>query len=191
MAKTRATILAGGALAALLTLLLLPFVDALTGLVFVAALTALTDIDIRTGLLPDVVTLPLLLLGLLLSLVGIGPTPLASALGAALGWLFLAGLALLYRRLRGFDGLGLGDAKLLGALGAWTGALSLPLILLGAALSGLIFYSCRNAWARRLDMRAELPFGPFLAFAGWCVFILTRSNLTELTAISAVMQMSQ
>ncbi|MEY4879174.1 MAG: hypothetical protein RJB62_643, partial [Pseudomonadota bacterium] len=108
MAKTRATILAGGALAALLTLLLLPFVDALTGLVFVAALTAMTDIDIRTGLLPDVVTLPLLLLGLLLSLVGIGPTPLASALGAALGWLFLAGLALLYRRLRGFDGLGLG-----------------------------------------------------------------------------------
>ena len=89
--------------------------------------------------------------------------------GAAAGYGLLAGLGYVYRRLRGRDGLGLGDAKLLAAAGAWLGLASLPWVVLAAALLGLLL-----ALAQRRPLQAEtaVPFGPALALAFWGMFML-------------------
>lgn len=139
-------------------------------------LLALATIDLVAWLLPDALTLPLVGAGLLLAAWGepllgfVPPTSLAgAAMGAAGGYLALAGIAFAYRRLRGREGLGLGDAKLLAAAGAWLGAERLPLIVLAAALLGLGL-----AVLQRRELRAEtaLPFGPALALAFWGGFVL-------------------
>ena len=130
-------------------------------------LLSLAWIDAATLRLPDALTLPLILAGLAEAL-WLEPDALTGrAVGAALGYTLLWVLALTYRRIRGRDGLGLGDAKLLAAAGAWVGVAQLPYVLLGGALGGL-------AWAlRRLrpDPAARLPFGPFLAGAAWVVWL--------------------
>lgn len=127
-----------------------------------AALAALAVIDARTFRLPDPLTLPLIAAGLGWS--AWRGELLLSALGAAMGYLAFVGLEIAYRRLRGRDGLGRGDAKLLAAGGAWCGAAMLPVIVLFASLAGLIFVLALRLIARR-EMNAEtaLPFGPFLA----------------------------
>jgi len=163
-----------------LLFLAVPLVQALIGTAFTAVLTQLTVIDLRERLLPDVLTLPLILCGLLISAIGLGPPPLESAAGAAVGWGGLAALAFFYRRFRGFEGIGMGDAKLLGALGAWCGVLAIPLIVLGAASLGLTYYVGTRALEGRLRSKDELPFGPFLALAGWCAFAATRTEIVFL-----------
>lgn len=142
-------------------------------------LLALAAIDLVDWTLPDSLTLPLLLAGLLLAVGGdtVGlpalATPLEAAAGAALGYGSLAGLAYVYRRIRGREGLGLGDAKLLAAAGAWLGPGALPILLLAAALLGLAM-----AIAYRRPLRAEtaLPFGPPLALAFWASYLLLTSS---------------
>ncbi|MFZ1429036.1 MAG: A24 family peptidase, partial [Geminicoccaceae bacterium] len=138
-------------------------------------LLALALIDLRAWLLPDTLTLPLLAAGLAAAAMGLPPgTSLANAVGgAAAGYAALAGLGYVYRRLRGREGLGLGDAKLLGAAGAWLGLDSLPWVVLAAALLGLVL-----ALTQRQPMRAEtaVPFGPALALAFWGVFLLLASR---------------
>lgn len=142
-------------------------------------LLALAAIDLVVWLLPDALTLPLLAAGLLIALAGadVSPlwppvSPLSAVLGAALGYLALAGLAAAYRRLRGREGLGLGDAKLLAAAGAWLGVERLPAVLLAAALLGLL-----TAVLRRGPMRAEtaVPFGPALALAFWGAYLMAAA----------------
>jgi Flp pilus assembly protein protease CpaA len=115
--------------------------DAIVSLPLLWGLILLAAIDIRTYTLPDAITLPLLTLGLVLSALGIGPPMIASVAGVIVGYAGLALTAVGYRYLRGRDGLGLGDAKLLSLLGAWTGAALLPQILLIAALLGLVLRS--------------------------------------------------
>lgn len=114
-------------------------VDLIADVVLLACLAALAVYDLRQFRLPDLLTLPLLLLGLGLSLAGHGPPPLESALGAALGFAVFWGLGAAYFRLRGIDGLGLGDAKLMAAAGAWLGWPMLPWLVLGASLPALVF----------------------------------------------------
>ncbi|BBD80362.1 prepilin peptidase [Aerosticca soli] len=139
---------------------------ALAGLVFTWMLVALTGIDLRTRLLPDQLTYPLLWLGLLLSLTGLFvPAPMA-ILGAALGYLSLWSVYWLFKLATGKEGMGYGDFKLLAALGAWMGpGALLPVILLssliGALLGGALIVFGRH---RR---EVPIPFGPFLAGAGW------------------------
>src|ERR1700730_10084193 len=100
-------------------------------------LLALGWIDLRCWLLPDALTLPLIIAGLAASFI-FNPDQLTErALGAALGYLSLMAIAVLYRALRGREGLGGGDAKLLAASGAWVGAAALPQVILLAALSAL------------------------------------------------------
>src|SRR5579871_2618232 len=94
-------------------------------------------IDVEWFLLPDVLTLPLLLAGLGVAMLTMPDEVFWHALGAACGYLGLRGVAMLYRALRGREGLGAGDAKLLAAAGAWLGLEALPLVLLLAALAGL------------------------------------------------------
>ena len=128
-------------------------------------------IDIRAMILPDVLTLPLLLAGLIVT-AAISPDALTDrALAAGLGYLVLAGTALAYRRLRGRDGLGLGDAKLLAALGAWLGLNGLPGVLLLASCSGLLAAGAALLLGKRVTATTAIPFGPFLALAGWLVWL--------------------
>jgi leader peptidase (prepilin peptidase)/N-methyltransferase len=134
-------------------------------------LLALAWIDIRRWLLPDPLTLPLVIAGLVVTAI-LDPARLTeNALGAVTGYLSLRVVASLYRVLRGREGLGRGDAKLLAASGAWVGAGALPQVVLGAAVMGLFAASCLQLAGIRLHARSALPFGPFLALATWLVWL--------------------
>ena len=127
----------------------------------------LSYIDLRSFRLPDFVTLPLILTGILFNLLSsVGFTDAASATtGAVLGYGSLWLLNRLYRLSKKQDGMGMGDAKLLAALGAWLGWAALPSILLIASVSGLIGGLIYLKWRKKSTHHA-FPFGPFLAFAG-------------------------
>jgi leader peptidase (prepilin peptidase) / N-methyltransferase len=128
-------------------------------------------IDLRHWLLPDVLTLPLVLAGLAAAAV-FDPAELTQrALGAALGYTSLVVVAALYRKLRGREGLGRGDAKLLAASGAWVGAAALPQVILLAALSALLTAAGLRLAGVRLGAHSALPFGPFLALATWVLWL--------------------
>ena len=134
-------------------------------------LLTLAWIDWRRFLLPDALTLPLILLGLAYA-GAFSPEDLPDPLlGAACGYFGLWLVAWLYRRLRGREGIGLGDAKLLGAAGAWVGASGLPSVLAGAAIGGLAAAGALRLAGHRLDRHSALPFGPFLAAAAWLVWL--------------------
>jgi leader peptidase (prepilin peptidase)/N-methyltransferase len=133
-------------------------------------LLALALIDWRDGILPDVLTLPLLALGLVVTYFS-GADLLDSALGAALGFLLFAAIRWLYQRVRGREGLGLGDAKLLAAAGAWVGWDSLPSIVLIAAVLGLAA-ALVMAWrGRRITGDLGIAFGPALCAGLWLVWL--------------------
>jgi len=134
------------------------------------ALLLLGAIDRRIGLLPDMLTLPLVVAGLLAGLFEPG-APLADrAIGAAVGYLLFAGLAFAYRRLRGRDGLGLGDAKLLAAGGAWLGWQALPWVILVGAGAALVvtLIAARGEVSRH----TAIAFGPWLAFGIWLMRLI-------------------
>ena len=129
-------------------------------------------IDVRRWLLPDSLTLPLIIAGLA-GAVAFDPEQLTDrALGAALGYLSLRAIAVLYRGLRNREGLGHGDAKLLAASGAWVGAMALPQVVLGAAVLALFTAACLRLAGVRLGPGSAVPFGPFLALATWLVWLL-------------------
>jgi leader peptidase (prepilin peptidase) / N-methyltransferase len=128
-------------------------------------------IDARCWLLPDVLTLPLVVVGLVAAALFDLEQLTDRALGAALGYLSLLAVAALYRALRGRDGLGRGDAKLLAASGAWLGASALPQAILLAALSALAAAGCLWLAGAKLGAHSALPFGPFLALATWLLWL--------------------
>ena len=130
-------------------------------------LLALACIDWRCHRLPDPLTLPLLLAGLA-ACAWLQPGRLAGhAAAAAAGYAAFRLIALAYRRLRGRDGLGAGDAKLLAAGGAWLGIAALPTLVLLAALATLA--AALAAGRRRTD---AVPFGPGLAAATWALWLV-------------------
>jgi leader peptidase (prepilin peptidase)/N-methyltransferase len=142
-------------------------------LLFTWALIALTVIDIDQQLLPDVITLPLLWLGLLLSLawhVGLKPpipVDMPSAIiGAVAGYLSLWLVYWAFKLATGKEGMGYGDFKLFGAFGAWMGWQMLPMILLLSAFTGAVVGIALIA-IRGRDRNIPLPFGPYLAAAAW------------------------
>ncbi|HET6306483.1 MAG TPA: A24 family peptidase [Rhodopila sp.] len=132
-------------------------------------LLALAWIDWRHFRLPDVLTLPLLLAGLAATWLQAPEDLAAHATGAVAGYLFFRLLAGAYRMLRGRDGLGLGDAKLLGAAGAWLGWMALPHVIVTAALCGILVVLAVSLRRGRLDATAKIPFGPCLAAAIWII----------------------
>lgn len=137
-------------------------------------LQALAWIDWDHLFLPDAITLPLVVAGLLATW-WMAPEALTGhAIGAAAGYAAFRGVALAYRAWRGRDGLGQGDAKLLAAAGAWLGWEALPDIVLVAALLGLAFAGARAFRDGGLDASERLPFGPCLAVALWLCWL--RSN---------------
>ena len=130
-------------------------------------LVLLAAIDLRTLTLPDALTLPLLAAGLALSALGAtGPLALHAA-GAAAGAALVVGIDAAYRVWRGAPGMGLGDAKLLAAAGAWCGLAALPSVLVLACLAGLA-----GALAAGAGARVPVPFGPALAAATWAVWLV-------------------
>ncbi len=132
-------------------------------------LMTLAWIDARHFLLPDVLTLPLLLGGIG-ACAALEPWALQDHLiGAVLGYCGLRGVALAYRALRGREGVGAGDAKLLAACGAWLGWAALPDVLLLAALAGLAAAGGMRLRGQAVGRGTAVPFGPALAAACWAV----------------------
>ncbi|MGP9809106.1 prepilin peptidase [Halomonas sp. AOP12-C2-37] len=170
--------IAGGLLA--LAVLSLHGLNAQSAFIYAACLMllALAVIDFRTQLLPDVITIPLLWAGLLFQLI-FQPFMLSDAvIGAMAGYLILWSFYWLFKLLTGKEGMGFGDFKLLAALGAWLGWSFLPLLLILSAglgaMVGLIAQACLP------HLRGKpLPFGPFLALAGW-VALLVGDELMSL-----------
>ncbi len=142
----------------------------LAGLVMTWMLIAAAGIDARTQLLPDQLTLSLMWIGLLLSLVPVFIGAPAAIIGAAIGWLSLWSVFWLFKLATGKEGMGYGDFKLLAALGAWMGASALLPIILLSSLVGAIIGSAILA-ARGNDRSTPIPFGPFIAVAGWTWFV--------------------
>ena len=95
----------------------------------------------------------------------------AAAIGSAAGFLFVVALRAIYDRLRVREGIGLGDAKLLAACGAWVGWNGVPSVVLAASLGGLLFALMRAAKLGRLSLGERVPFGPFLCAGLWLVWL--------------------
>jgi leader peptidase (prepilin peptidase)/N-methyltransferase len=133
-------------------------------------------IDLRTLRLPDALTLPLLAAGLGLAIARVPadlalPDPWDAVLGVAAGLLVLLAIRWLYARARGIEGLGLGDAKLAAAAGAWLGWEALPWLLLLAASTALVAALIVH---RRLRSDLAIPFGPALALAFWSLLLAAQ-----------------
>ena len=139
--------------------------------VLALALAVLSAIDLSTYRLPDLVTLPLTALGLIATPLVLEASLWWQVASAVLGFALMAGLALVYTKLRGRPGLGLGDAKLLAAAGAWLGAEALPSVLLWACGSALLALLLRAWRTGALSAQARVAFGPFLAFGTWLVWL--------------------
>ena len=150
---------------------------ALAALVLTWFLVALACIDIDHQLLPDSLTLPLMWLGLVLSLFAPGPgaaavpvDPRDSLIGAAAGYASLWSVYHLFRALTRREGMGYGDFKLLAALGAWLGwRMLLPTVLIAAAVGAV--FGIALMVVRRRSRSVPIAFGPFLAAAGWLMLM--------------------
>lgn len=143
-----------------------PTPTAVSSMILLAALVALSAIDLRTLLLPDAITQPLLWAGFIVNLTGFGFARLDDAvIGAISGYLVLWLIGTGYRLLRRQVGMGHGDFKLLAALGAWLGWQALPAVILVAALAGAAVALVLVA-LKRLAHDDPIPFGGFLALGG-------------------------
>jgi len=132
-------------------------------------LVALSGIDFRTRLLPDQLTLPLMWLGLIASVDNLYMPAKPALLGAIAGYVSLWAVWWLFKQVTGKEGMGHGDFKLLAAIGAWVGLKGvLPTILLSSVV-GAVVGSIWLAMKGR-DRATPIPFGPYLAIAGWIVF---------------------
>ena len=166
-----------------------PLVEALTGLltgflawhygvtaitvfavVYLWALIALTFIDADTTLLPDDITQPLLWLGLLVNTGGVFVDIGSATVGAAAGYLILWSVYWAFKLITGKDGMGYGDFKLLAAIGAWLGWQLLPLVILLSAAVGTVV-GIAGIVVKGRDKGAKLPFGPYLAAAGFIAMV--------------------
>lgn len=145
----------------------LPMVFAL---ILTWSLIALSFIDIDHHLLPDSITLPLIWLGMLLSLQGIYTDSQAAIIGAIAGYLSLWSIYWLFKLLTGKEGMGYGDFKLLSVFGAWLGWQYLPMIILLSSLVGAVIGVGMIALGKHTAGK-PIPFGPYLAAAGWLALL--------------------
>lgn len=138
-------------------------------LVLTWSLIALTMIDIDHQLLPDNITLPLLWLGIIANIFGVFTDMQSAVIGAIAGYLTLWSVYWLFRLIAKKEGMGFGDFKLLAALGAWMGWQDLPLIILLSSLVGAVI-GIGGILIMGRDKNIPIPFGPYLAIAGWIAF---------------------
>jgi leader peptidase (prepilin peptidase)/N-methyltransferase len=134
------------------------------------ALIALTFIDFDHQLLPDDITLPLLWLGLILSIFNLFTDMQSSIIGAVAGYLTLWSVYQLFKLTTGKEGMGYGDFKLLAVFGAWFGWQALPMVILLSSLVGAVVGISLILFRGR-DRQLPIPFGPYLAAAGWIAML--------------------
>ncbi|MCK0155047.1 A24 family peptidase [Alcanivorax sp. S6407] len=145
-------------------------------------LLAAAMIDADTTLLPDSMTLLLLWAGILAALLGVSPVSLQDAvIGAMAGYLSLWSVYWLFKLMTGKEGMGFGDFKLLAALGAFVGWQYLPLIILLSSVVGLVFAVGGMLFGG--ERRAQIPFGPYLATAGWIALLWGDTIVTSYLAM--------
>ena len=157
----------------------------LGAVIFTWALVTLTMIDVDHKLLPDDITLPLLWLGLLVNIGGTYVSLADAVIGAMAGYLILWSVYWLFKLTTGKEGMGYGDFKLLAALGAWLGWQALPLIIL---LSSLVGALCGIALIllKGRGREVPIPFGPYLAVAGWIAMIWGEEITSRYLAASGL-----
>jgi leader peptidase (prepilin peptidase)/N-methyltransferase len=155
-------------------------VEAAAAVLLTFALIAISVIDIDHQIIPDSISLPLVWIGLSLSLFNpvagadvLFIDPKTAIVGALAGYLSLWSVYHLFRLLTGKEGMGYGDFKLLAGLGAWLGWQMLPLIILLSALVGALV-GITMIVVRRHDRNIPIPFGPYLAAAGWIAMLYGR-----------------
>lgn len=146
----------------------------LGALLLIWALIALTFIDLDTQLLPDGITMPFLWLGLLFNLAGTYTDLRSAVIGAIAGYLALWSVYWLFKLITGKEGMGYGDFKLLGALGAWLGWQMLPLIILLSSAVGATVGIALIVFARH-GRNVPIPFGPYLAGGGLIALLWGQS----------------
>lgn len=151
-------------------------------ILFTWTLIALTGIDYNEQLLPDIITLPLLWAGLLANLSGMFASLSDAVIGAAAGYLVLWSIFWLFKLVTGKEGMGHGDFKLLAALGAWMGWQQLPLIILLSSIVGALVGIIAIVFSGR-DSQKPMPFGPYLAVAGWIALVWGEAISSRYLAI--------
>ena len=145
-------------------------INAIYAIIFTLCLIALAGIDVNEKLLPDQITLPLLWVGLFANINGtFAPLPDAVT-GAIAGYLSLWSLYWVFKLVTGKEGMGYGDFKLLAALGAWLGWQMLPLVILISSTFGAVFGLAAILLGGQ-GRNLQIPFGPFLAGAGWIALL--------------------
>lgn len=144
--------------------------QAAAGLLFTWLLIALSFIDYDTQLLPDVITLPMVWIGLLLSLGVVFVSPTESIIGAVAGYLALWSVYQAFKLLTGKEGMGFGDFKLLAAMGAWLGWKMLPVMILLSSFAGAVI-GIALIVLKLQNKEKPIPFGPYLAIAGWLTML--------------------
>ena len=145
-------------------------IQALAALAFTWTMIPLFLIDFDTQLLPDTMTLPLLWAGLVASLFNLFVDSQASIIGAAAGYLSLWTIYQVFKLATGKEGMGFGDFKLLAAIGAWLGWQALPVVILFSSVVGAVIGITLILFKGR-DHAQPMPFGPFLAAAGWITLL--------------------
>ena len=149
-----------------------------TSAALLIVLVLISVIDIRTRTIPDVLSLPLVAAGIVRAMLDVqhgAPSSLLtdSVIGATAGYLLFAAIGAAFFRLRGEEGLGLGDAKLLAAAGAWLGWQMLPLAILIASVGGLVQVAIAAYASATRPSDQSLAFGPWLAFSFFSLWILS------------------
>ncbi|MEL6371402.1 MAG: A24 family peptidase [Pseudomonadota bacterium] len=149
-----------------------PTVEAGLAAIYLLTLIALAGIDFETGFLPDALTITLIVGGLAVNTVDIfAPAPDA-VIGALAGYVIFVAVELAYRQIRGRDGLGRGDAKLLSAIGAWLGWTYLPMVVLIGSLATLAIVGIKSVSQKVSYKDVAIPFGPGLASAGFLLLLV-------------------
>ena len=154
-----------------------PSWQTLMALALTWAFITLSIIDIDHQILPDSITLPMLWLGLLLSLFGIFTDSHSAIVGGLIGYLSLWSIFHIFRLLTGKEGMGYGDFKLLALIGAWLGWQHLLTVILLSSLVGAVI-GIGMILLRGHDRSIPIPFGPYLAIAGW-ITLITRDELLQ------------
>jgi len=142
----------------------------LAALILTWSLISLTLIDAQKQLLPDNITQPLLWLGIIINLSALFTSIESSIIGAITGYLILWSIYQLFKLVTGKEGMGYGDFKLLAVLGAWMGWEMLPLIIVLSSVVGAVIGIAMIAFKKH-DKSVPIPFGPYLAIAGWIAFL--------------------
>lgn len=148
----------------------------ITAILFTYSLIVLIVVDLKLQILPDVITKPLIVIGIAQSYFGLHSELYDSLAGAFIGYFLLWTINTIFRMVRKKEGMGYGDFKLFSAIGAWTGATQFPLVILLSSVVGLIVAVTTLKLSRK-DMSHPVPFGPSLAVTGFISLVYGKQMM--------------